>query len=107
MNKRLKRVAPLQLGIVSAAVYALLSLVFVPFILLATLFGATADKGTQVSAVFGGLFMIILLPVFYTIFGFIGGIITAAIYNLVAKFTGGIEFTVEEIAPAFSAAPRA
>lgn len=37
-----------------------------------------------------GALAIIALPIFYGIFGFIGGAIQAFIYNLAAKFVGGL-----------------
>ena len=37
----------------------------------------------------------ILMPVIYGVMGFIGGIIGAAVYNLVASWIGGIELEVE------------
>jgi hypothetical protein len=36
-----------------------------------------------------------LAPVFYGVLGFLLGILAAWIYNVVAKWTGGIEFEVE------------
>jgi hypothetical protein len=30
-------------------------------------------------------------PIFYGVMGFIGGVVMAAMYNLVASFTGGIK----------------
>ncbi len=41
--------------------------------------------------------MLIIFPIVYGIIGFVAGAITALIYNLVAKFTGGIEATVTEV----------
>jgi hypothetical protein len=38
----------------------------------------------------------IFMPIFYAVFGFIFGIISAAIYNLVARWVGGIEVEVEQ-----------
>jgi hypothetical protein len=37
----------------------------------------------------------ILMPVIYGVMGFIGGVISAAVYNLVARWIGGIELEVE------------
>jgi hypothetical protein len=58
---------------------------------------ATAAKTVpqRLPAIFSGVFLI-FLPIIYAVIGFIGGVITALIYNLVAKWTGGIEFTTEE-----------
>ena len=41
--------------------------------------------------------MMFAMPFFYLIFGFVFTIICAWVYNLVAKWVGGIEFTTSEI----------
>ena len=40
--------------------------------------------------------MMILMPLLYAAMGFVFGVISGAVYNLVAKWTGGIEFTVTD-----------
>ncbi len=40
---------------------------------------------------------LIILPLLYLIGGFIGGIVSAFFYNLVAKIIGGLEFNAEKI----------
>lgn len=42
-----------------------------------------------------GALSIIVFPVMYGIFGFIGGALQAFIYNLAAKFVGGIQFETD------------
>jgi len=37
------------------------------------------------------------LPIMYGVIGFVAGIITAVIYNLIAKFSGGLEFDFEDV----------
>ena len=83
--------------------YACLGLIFLPICILAAIGGAFAQHAQRQSAsvapaaamagiIFGiGLFM----PVIYGVMGFIFGIISAAIYNLVALWIGGIEVEVE------------
>ncbi|MGD2250117.1 MAG: hypothetical protein PVF58_17070 [Candidatus Methanofastidiosia archaeon] len=44
---------------------------------------------------FFGVAAIILLPIAYGIGGFIGGVITAFLYNVVAGVVGGIEIELE------------
>jgi hypothetical protein len=99
MQKRLTHIAPVKLGIVLAIVYGVMSLIIiVPIFLLYSLAGVanTAKIGPQgLPAIFTGVFLI-FLPIIYAVIGFIGGVIAALIYNLVAKWTGGIEFTTEE-----------
>ncbi len=99
MKKRLAYIAPLKLGITLAVIYGIMSLIFaVPFFLIFSIIGAaSARTGAQaLPAIFTGVF-VIFLPIIYAVIGFIGGVIAAFIYNLVAKWTGGIEFTTEEV----------
>ena len=44
---------------------------------------------------FFGVGSIILFPIVYGIMGFIGGLITAVLYNLLAGFVGGIEMELQ------------
>jgi hypothetical protein len=101
MKKRLTNVNPLKLGITLAVVYGVISLIIaVPLFLIFSLFGAVGAArggGQALPAIFSGVF-VIFLPIIYAVLGFIGGVIAAFIYNLVAKWTGGIEFTTEEAA---------
>jgi hypothetical protein len=97
MKKQLTHVSPLRAGIVLGILYGILGLIVVPFFFLAAVVGA---KSGGSPAALGSLIFAILLPVFYAVAGFIGGIIGAAIYNLVAKWTGGLEFEVRDVLPA-------
>ncbi len=83
----IKRFTPLQLGKFLAVLYFAISLLIIPFILLGSLVG---PKGSGM-----GLIFVILIPLIYTVIGFISGIIGAFIYNLVAKFVGGIEVEID------------
>ena len=95
MTKRIQHIAPLQLGIVLATLYGALSLIFVPFILLFSLLGVKSQGGAGFFA--GGIVFIILIPFLYAAAGFIGGVIAGAIYNLLAQWSGGIEFTLVDV----------
>jgi len=102
MTKRLKRIAPLQLGKMFAVIYGLFSLVLIPFLMLFGLIASLAPK-TEVAhpmpMLIGmgmGMGMVMLIvPVIYPVMGFVGGVIGALIYNLAAKWLGGIEVEVE------------
>ena len=87
MKKRISHISVLQQGIVCALLYGLLSLIAVPFLILGALFGHSG---------FGVIFFI-FIPVIYAIVGFIAGILSAFIYNLVAGWTGGIELTFTDV----------
>ena len=89
MKIRIKRIAPLQSGKVLAAIYALVSLIIVPFLLIAAALSPKDSGGIPIV-------MAVAMPVIYIVFGFIGGIIGACIYNLVAKCVGGMDIEVEQ-----------
>ena len=42
-----------------------------------------------------GALPMLIMAILYPIFGFIGGIIGAALYNLAARLVGGMEMTLE------------
>ena len=84
MKVRIKKIAPLQAGKMLAALYAFFAVVAVPFFLIAALIGPRGGGGTSVA-------MALLLPLFYIIGGFVGGVVGAFVYNLVAGWIGGIE----------------
>jgi len=86
MKKRLTYISPLQAGIVQGVVLGIISLIFVPFIIIGGLFHGGI-----------GTIFFIFLPVVYAVMGFIMGIISAFVYNLVAKWTGGLELVFTDV----------
>jgi hypothetical protein len=88
MKKRLTRLAPLRTGIVFCLLYGIGGLIVVPFFLFAILAG---KEGAGGEFAFG-----LLLPIIYAVAGFITGSIGAALYNLIAKWTGGLQFEVSD-----------
>src|SRR5438552_18333538 len=105
MKRTVKRIAPLQAGKMLGVLYACMGLIFLPIFMLAAAAGAFAQhaQGAQASstapgAVVAGIMfgMGLFMPVIYGVKGFIFGVIGAAIYNLVARWIGGIEGEVEE-----------
>jgi hypothetical protein len=95
LTKRIKRIAPLQLGKMSAVLHGIMAVIFVPFMLLSFLFTPDVPAGNRVgfmafTAGFG-----LLMPVFYAVMGFVAGVVGAFVYNVVAKWIGGIEIELE------------
>ena len=97
MKKQLTHIDPLKAGTILGILYGIMALIFMPFVLIATLLGN--KTGSPAPAIFGAGFAI-MLPVIYAVVGFIGGLIMALLYNLVAKWTGGFVFEVRELEPA-------
>jgi hypothetical protein len=85
-KKRLTRIGPLRAGIVLGVLYALLALLFLPFLFVAMMISREAAMI--------GIGFAIAMPILYGVMGFIGGVIAAAVYNLVAGWTGGLEFEI-------------
>ena len=94
MNKRLVHVAPLQCGTVLAVLYGCLSLFVIPFILLGAMI--PNPNGAHPPFPFGLVFAVVI-PFLYAFLGFLFGIIGAAVYNLVARMTGGLQFRVVDV----------
>ncbi len=93
MVRRIRRLDPLQTGKVLGVLYALMGLIFLPiFWLIGKAMPAEAGAGGSLLMGFG-----IMMPIVYGLFGLIFGAIGAAIYNLVAGWTGGLQVEVEEV----------
>ncbi len=100
MTRTLKSIAPLQLGKILAIVYGLISLIFVPFFLIFAVIGAFVPQQSGNSAALAGslvgvLFMMVLFPIMYAVMGFLTGVIGGWVYNIVAKWVGGIQVDIE------------
>lgn len=91
----LKRIGVLSLGIVSGAIYAILGLIFGGIFSLISIFTITFSKSPAILAFIFGTGAVIFLPIIYGLMGFLFGMLTAAIYNLIAGWTGGLELEFE------------
>lgn len=99
MKKNLTRISPVKAGVVLGVLYALLACIAVPFLLLAGVGMAAASRSSGANMMPGSFIFgigALFLPVVYGVVGFIGGLIAAAVYNLVAKWTGGLEITLTD-----------
>lgn len=84
---RIRRLNPVSAGKISAVLYGLLGLLFVPFLLLMSM------VSPETSSV--GLGLALAMPIGYAVFGAVSSMIAAALYNLVAGWVGGLEFEVQ------------
>ena len=93
-----KRIDIMSLGMLLGALYAIIGLVLGGLVSLMAVLGVAVGGGGGDAAVGGlitGVGALIIMPIFYGVLGFIGGIISALLYNLVAGFTGGIQMDLE------------
>lgn len=97
----IKRISPLSLGKIQALAGIVIGLIvgLLMFVMGTVLGSFSSASGVAVPrgglAMMGGL-SIIMLPILYGIFGFVGGVIGAWVYNIVAKWIGGIEIDLEQ-----------
>ena len=89
MRHRITRIAPLQFGKVFAVLYGLLSIPIALIMLVAAAF-APAEESMPV-------WLVVAIPVLYVVFGFIFMAIAAWLYNVVARWTGGVEYVTEDV----------
>jgi hypothetical protein len=84
---RIRRFEPFSTAKVAGVIYAIFGLIFAPIFILASMF-APDEAGV-------GIGLAVAIPIIYGIIGFIGTLIAAAIYNLVAGWVGGIEVELD------------
>lgn len=97
-TKRIKRIDPMQSGKVTAIIsVALILIIFIPIALLFSIAGLGSRGMGFGSFLGGGIFMLILGPIFYGIIGFIMGILYAYIYNYTYRFHGGLELEYDDM----------
>lgn len=94
---QIRRVDPVAAGKVLGVIYAILGLVIGALFLVLMLVGAVAQGDGQalVGGVIGGIVMVLFVPLFYGIMGFLFGALGALLYNFCAGLVGGIEFEME------------
>jgi hypothetical protein len=104
----IKRIDPLSAAKVAGLIYAFIALPFALVIWIVSLVGLN-ESGLSGSPflpfapgyiIAGGAIAVIVVPIIYGTFSFIMTFIGVSIYNLVARFTGGIGVQLEtEIPP--------
>jgi hypothetical protein len=92
MKKQIVNVSVFQSAKVAAVFYLVISLPMCFLMLVPAMLGKESSTGFSMA-------MLIILPIMYTVGGFIFTMIAAWIYNMVASRVGGFEFTTVEVAP--------
>jgi hypothetical protein len=92
MNTKIvvRKFGVLSLAKIMGLLYALIGLIVGAFVSLFAVVGAAFMSSSSSSALLG-VGAIIVFPILYGVLGFVGGVISAALYNLLAGMIGGIE----------------
>jgi hypothetical protein len=88
MKKQITRISVIQTSKVVALMYALISLLYTVMGLFMVIFGSGAIRAAGI--------LYVLMPIIMVTFGFLFMMLFCWIYNVVAGWVGGVEFTVEE-----------
>jgi len=93
---KLRKIDVLSLGIVLMIFYAIAGLIIgiIMFVYSLTLRAIVPLETAGFITSFGAV-SIIIFPIMYGITGFIVGVLSAFLYNLIAKWTGGIKLKFE------------
>jgi hypothetical protein len=89
----IRRVGALSCANVAGLLYLILGFVFGAFVSLLTAGGMMFGEqpGGMLGRMIFGAGAIVVLPIFYGVLGFVMTLVMAALFNLVAGITGGIE----------------
>ena len=93
-----KRVGPLSVAKISAVMYAVIGIIVGALFSLAGVAGALAGADSGAGAGIAGMIgvgAIVVFPIFYACIGFVGSLIAAALYNVLASMVGGVVIDVE------------
>jgi hypothetical protein len=110
--RTLKSIGVLSSAKMMGCLHAALGLLVVPLFLFVGIVASTTGKPPAPFAGIGALILGILAPFLYGMMGFIFGALMALLYNVMAKWIGGIQFEIEPAAmstsgpPLLSSAPR-
>jgi hypothetical protein len=97
MVKRiLRKIGVFSLGKIYGVISAVMGLIIGALITIMSLaIGSGMGNNAGAAGFLFGVGSIIVLPIFYGIFGFISGLIVALVFNVVSGVIGGLEVEVE------------
>ncbi len=91
----LMRVGPLSAAKLSGGLYLMLGLVIGIIVALVSVVGSAIVPRSELAVPFAGALFgvgaVVIFPLLYGAIGFLGGLLMAALYNLAARFAGGVE----------------
>jgi len=67
--------------------------------------GGRGSSGAGAGSLVMGLIMMVAIPIFYGVLGFVAGALGGVIYNVASGFVGGIELELEDMGETYAAPP--
>lgn len=96
MKKSIKSFSKHKTALTTALLLAVFSLIFVIPMSLFFFMAPMTDSGdNSIQMAMPGA-MVVAMPIIYFIFGYLSTLLFTALYNVIAKFTGGITFVLED-----------
>jgi len=92
---RIKSVGILSCAKIFGVLYGCMGLIFIPFALIGGIFGMLSQQRGSAIGGIALLALAVLAPLVYGGMGFLLGALTAWLYNLVARWVGGIELELQ------------
>ena len=97
---RIRRFGVVKTATVVAVMYVvIIAIVFVPIAILAIVFGGASGSANAMGGVVALLVFGFVAALFYAVIGWIFTALACAVYNLAARWVGGIEVEIEPVAP--------
>ena len=92
----IKRVVPLSAAKITATLYAIIGLIIgACFSLISVVTTVANPSGQNLPSAIFGVASIVIFPVLYGVLGFLGTLVSAWLYNLLAGALGGVEIEVQ------------
>jgi len=92
------------IGLILGVLYGVIFMIFGAAIMASTR-GQEGALGGGISTIVVGLVMMIGIPIFYGVLGFIVGLISGFVYNLAAGVVGGIKLDLEATTTGYAPPP--
>lgn len=94
MKYKIEKIYPHQAGKMGAALFAVLSLVFLPLSLFILHSAKSLGAQTAIPEISPAFFVI--LPIFYGLLGYLFSAVTCALYNFFCRYVGAIQLDIVE-----------
>jgi len=92
---KIKKIGVKSLAKILGVTYAVMGFIGGLFFTIMFVFNGTDGFDVKSMAFILGIGAPIFLPIFYGILGFLAGLVTAWLYNLMARWVGGVELEIE------------